>query len=565
MNTDDDEIEQTPVQAIAANEEQEDMIPTFFDPATWEKPDDELSDEEQDIAEIWKTVLAVDHVSRNDDFFKLGGNSLLAVSLIARVNESFGANLPIQSIFDGRGIASLAQRLRQGQESIPNAVPLERVDLTNGVGPTFPQIAMLMDATKISFNLCSAMWIEGAFDADAMRRCLTSLLERHDALRSRFQMSGTALKMVIGADAPDILRVVELPDEDPEATQRQVMEQLEAERCKPFDLNNGLPIRALLIRLSPLRHVFMVSVHHVASDEWSANVLKHDISRLYAAELDASLVKPDALPIRYGDYAVWQAKLHLTADYGRQFAHWQGELESLRAGAVFPPAVATAADTGYVTKYMKLELPSALEQTMAALSARYGYTNYVVMMAALQLALAEYSGFEQQIVWAPVTRRTRSELEGMMGMFTNLSLIITECRPDLSLTDFLAEVDRKVSLARNNSDVSTLTVAIRNPQLIPNRPMIGLNFIDLHNSSAWVFPDATVVPIPLQLQQEADVCALELSVRVVRGAMSMTMVYNTSQFDANGVTKIVAKFWSMIENFGSCPERTIGEALAKQA
>lgn len=541
-----------------------------FDPEASSTPDEAMSDDEQAIAEIWKTVLLVEQVSRDDDFFQLGGNSLLAVRMIARMNKTFGLNLPIQIIFEDRTIAAMALRVRE--QAKPEEVPLERVDLDNGVSPTYPQMAMLMEPNKTSFNLCSAMWIEGAFDTEAMRRSLAALLERHDALRASFRMVGPMPQMHIAATVPDILSVIDLSGQgQSEATgeaqaaeQRQVKALLDAEWSKPFDLNAGLPIRALLIRLSPQRHVFMLSVHHVVTDEWTTNILKNDITRFYAAELDATLAKPAPLPIRYGDYASWQAKLHTTEDYGRQFIYWTGELKSLRAGVTFPAPVATPLDAGCATRYLKLVPPAGLDQTMETLSARYGYTRYVVVMAALQLALAAYSGLEQQLVWTPVARRTRPELEEVAGMFSNLTVIIAECSPALSLGEFLALIDRKISQARNNSDVSALTAVMRNPRLMPMSPMIGLNYIDLPNQSAWAFQDATVVPVPFVLEQETDILALELTVRVVSGSVEMTMAYDTAKFDANGVDRIVATLWAMIENFESTPERCIADILPKQ-
>ncbi|QYF93460.1 amino acid adenylation domain-containing protein [Massilia sp. PAMC28688] len=530
-----------------------------FDPQAVATPPAFMSDDERTLAAIWKPILACERVGRDDDFFDLGGNSLLAVRMVARLNRAFGSELPAQIVFEHRTVAALAAHARAATgAALP---PLERVDLAQGVSPTYPQLAMLMDAHKTSFNLCHAMHIDGPLDENALRGSLRALLARHDALRSRFVMGEGGARMLIDPEAADILAVRVL-----EGGAGAVRAAVEAEWNQPFDLQQGLPIRALLLRVAPERHVFVLSVHHVVTDEWSANIIKSDLAALYRAALDPSLPEPAFLPIRFGDYASWQGKLHTTAQFGQHLAYWAGEFAQLRsAGGAYPAPVAAAEDEGCAMRFRQWTPPPQAQAALAGLGARHGCTPYVIYLAAMQLALAAYSGLEQQLVWTPVASRTRPELEESVGMYTNLTAILAQAGSGQRLDAFLQQVDAKVAQARRHSDVSALTALMQDPGLMPMRPMVGLNYIDLPNECCWQFEGTQVLPIPLQLEHEADLCALELTVRVVDGVAQLTVAYNTAQFNGAQVSRLGQSLWHAMDALWTRPADSVGELLVALA
>ncbi len=532
-----------------------------YDPQSAVVADENLSADERALAEIWKPILGLEHIGRDADFFHLGGNSLLAVRMISRLNRAFGSDLPAQIVFEERTLATLAARARTWSAA---ALPaLERVDLTQGVSPTYPQLAMLMDAQKTSFNLCNAMWIDGPLDENALRGSVRGLLARHDALRTRYAMSERGAQMLIDANAADVLTVREL---SLEASQADIKAAIDAEWNAPFDLRHGLPVRALLLRLAPGRHVFVLSVHHVATDEWSANIIKSDLASLYRAALDDSLAEPAFLPFRFGDYASWQGKLHGTEEFGAQLAYWAGEFAHLRAvGGAFPPPVAASADAGCATRFVQLPPPPASVEAMAGLAARHGCTPYVVYLAALQLALAAHSGLDDQMVWTPVAKRNPPELEESVGMYTNLTAILAYAGGEQRLDQFLLQVDGKVAQARKHGDVSALTALMQDPGLMPTRPMVGLNYIDLPNACGWAFEGTEVTPIALRLEHEADICALELTVRVDDGAALLTAAYNTAVFNGGQVAHIGAALWRAVDAMWRQPSNSVAQLRAELA
>src|SRR5262249_13622022 len=157
--------------------------------------------------------------------------------------------------------------------------------------------AMLRDASRPGFNMCSRMWIEGPLDEDALRRSLNGLVARHDGLRANFVFSPAGVRMHVRSTVPDILRVVVVEQDDSTPLETRIRTQLKQEFHLPFNLPEGPMVRALLLRISPQRHVLALSVHHLVCDVWSIDIISRDLAALYAAELDASRPRPEPLPI----------------------------------------------------------------------------------------------------------------------------------------------------------------------------------------------------------------------------------------------------------------------------
>jgi amino acid adenylation domain-containing protein len=516
---------------------------------------------EKALSVIWRDLLKVETIGRYDNFFDLGGHSLLATRMLARILDRFAARLSMAAVFRYPTIAQLAQALDSASSC---ALPeLTAVELTDGVKATFPQVALLMDPMRVGFNMCSAMWVHGRLDEAALRRGLDKLVQRQDALRSVFLMRDGAARMCVEAQPPEMLRVISIAAEGDESTQQRVLTEIDREWRTPFDLRAGPIARALLVRLSPLEHAFVFSVHHAVADAWSINLIKKELAQFYAAELDPTLPRPGALPVRYSSFAAWQDKLQGTEEYQRQTAYWRSEFADIVVDGNLPHVASEPpnSDLPPATKYLSIDVPAGIERQLRQFAARRGLTPYAVLMAAFHLALAGYSGLEQQVVWSPVVRRSRSELEESVGMYTNLAVIAARVRRELTLDEFLIQIGHKVLQAHTHCDVSALTPLLMDPTAMPALPMLGLNFIDLPNECDWELYGTTTDRIDLQAEDVTDVCALEVTLLFKRGSMTMTMGYNTSVFAPSGAAQIGATLWKAAAAFVSSPDSRVEDLL----
>jgi hypothetical protein len=195
----------------------------------------------------------------------------------------------------------------------------------------------------------------------------------------------------------------------------------------------------------------------------------------------------------------------------------------------FPLAPEFADRVGPLSKYVEFAPPMEWQQRLKGFSIRQGVTPYVVLAAALHLALAAYSGIEQQMVWTPISRRTQVELEQSVGLYTNLIAVAERVSGGLTVAEFLARIERKVLQAHANGDVSALAAVMKNPAVRPSLPVIGLNYIDSSfDGGEWKFAGTTVKPIEVNAEDVALVTALEVSVLAAPESMEITLGYDTA-------------------------------------
>jgi hypothetical protein len=320
----------------------------------------------------------------------------------------------------------------------------------------------------------------------------------------------------------------------------------------PFNLQEGPPVRALLLRISAEKHVFVLSVHHIVSDIWSIDLISRDLAALYAAERDGSRPKPQPLPIRYSDFLHWQRRLRETAELQRQIGYWAGEFADLAVKGTFPIRPETAAAPGAQARSVELELARDWQRGVLEFCAQKSVTPYILLVAALQMALSDYSSIEQQLVWTPISRRTQVELENSVGLYTNLMAIAERVRGDLTVAEFLTLVERKVLRAYANADVTALVAVMKNPALRPTLPLIGLNFLDASRvSGGWEFAGTTVTPI--EEDEVGLVTAIEVVVLAAPQSLRIIVNYDTAAFRAEDAMQIASKMARAAEALSGDP------------
>jgi hypothetical protein len=232
---------------------------------------------------------------------------------VSRVREALGVELPLRALFEAPTIAALAERVEtaRGTDAGPQApppVPLPRdgAPLPASFAQTRLWFIQQMDPASSAYNMSFPLRLSGALDARALRRALTAVVRRHEALRTTLEDRGGEVVQVIHPPAPADLLTVDLRGVGAEAREREAVRLAEAEARRPFDLARGPLLRTTLLRLGDEDAVTLFTLHHVVSDGWSMDLLVREVSALYAAELRGEFARLPDLPVQYADYAAWQ-------------------------------------------------------------------------------------------------------------------------------------------------------------------------------------------------------------------------------------------------------------------
>ncbi|MDR6499786.1 amino acid adenylation domain-containing protein [Burkholderia ambifaria] len=387
---------------------------------------------EAQLTAIWQEVLGKARISTTANFFELGGNSLSATKVVARIRRDLHAKLEIRSLFAHPTISSLAKRIADTQPiDYAPVTPLPaQAHYELSPAQTRLWVQDRLTAAQAGGPLPTSLLFEGVLDVDALVRAFRALSERHEILRTRFVLAGNqpVQQVLPPGEAAFAVEVVDLQDaEDRDA---QAMSIHASERLAPMDLATGPLFRVKLLRLSEVRHVCICTMHHIVSDGWSTEVLLDDLSKIYDAFVQRRDNPLPALPIQYKDYAGWLNRLLAGPDGKRMKEYWLTKLGGGLRALELPGDLEQPAAPSW--KSWQFELPAAETTALESLGKRHGATLFIALLSAIKALFYRRSGQEDIVVGTPVAGRELPELESQVGPYLNV----------LALRDRVAGDDR---------------------------------------------------------------------------------------------------------------------------
>ncbi|GAB0107625.1 non-ribosomal peptide synthetase [Nocardia sp. JMUB6875] len=418
---------------------------------------------EEIVAEVFAALLIPDNpdarVGADDDFFELGGNSLLAAQAAARIGSALGVRVPVHLLFDGATVAELARRLDADAGNTPTGPALGTLPRPDRVPLSFAQQRMWFlnrfDPNSAVDNMPLAVRLTGTLDVDAMRAAAADLVARHEVLRTVYpEVDGEGFQQVLPLDDPRALP--ELPVVDIEAA--DIVAAVAEVVGAGFDVTAAPPLRLRLLRLAPDEHVLVASIYHIAADGVSIGVLARDLVSAYAERMRGAAPQWAPLPVQYADYAVWQRESLGSEDdpdspLARQIAYWREALADLPDELVLPwdrPRPAVASYRGGTHAFR-------LDDEIYAAARRFAETRnttlFMVMHSALALLLARLSGTRDIAIGTPVAGRGEAELDDLIGMFVNTLVLRTDIDPAASFEDLVGRVRETDVRAFDHADV----------------------------------------------------------------------------------------------------------------
>ena len=335
----------------------------------YEEPQGEL---ESALAQIWSELLGVERVGRQDHFFELGGHSLLAVQLMARVRQRLGLEVSLQRLFAQPVLQQFAQLVSQAQRSeLPPLQGMERPaaccrcpSRSSGCGSS--RSWMRRPARPIT-SRCG-LRLRGRLDQPALQRALDRIVERHEVLRTHFELlegeAGAAhCRCECGLSSCGQHDLRGEPDRE-----EQVRYWSQQEADAEFDLQHGPLIRGRLLQLAEQEHVLLVTMHHIVSDGWSLGIFTRELSALYRAFSQGEADPLAPLSIQYADYALWQRQW-LSEPLQQQLMYWKQELQGAPALISLPTDHARPAVQDYAGERIEIELDEQLSAAAACVVA----------------------------------------------------------------------------------------------------------------------------------------------------------------------------------------------------
>ncbi|MFD0586356.1 condensation domain-containing protein [Dactylosporangium darangshiense] len=378
------------------------------------------------LAGIWAELLHLDQVGVTDNFFDLGGHSLLATQAIARL----GIDLPLAALFDHPTIKDLAHTI-DTTTNTNTLAPITPTDRSQPLPLSYAQQRLWflaqLDPDSTEYHFLVRIPLPAPVDVSALNAALSTIVERHEVLRTRFV-----------ADADGVPRQVIDP---PTAIALSTVDISGArdETRVPFVLADGPLLRAALVRVADDQHVLALCMHHAIFDQWSTRLFERELATLYAAYRDGRPDPLPPLPIQYADYAAWQRAWFAGPVRQAQLDYWLGRLAS-------PPVLELPTDRPRArvrsTAGAILDFTVAAETAAALrdLSRRHATTMFMTVLAAYAVLLHRHTGQGDLLVGTPIANRNQAGTDDLIGFFIN-NLVL---RIDLSDDPTVGELLRRV-------------------------------------------------------------------------------------------------------------------------
>lgn len=415
-----------------------------------------------------------------------------------------------------------------------------------------------MEPGNAIYNILTTIRFHGLLDVAALEQSLNQILRRHESLRTTFTAVAGEPYQEINDVSVLPLPVSDLTHLDAAARETTVQQLIQEEAERPFNLSQDLLIRARLLRLAPEEHIFIVTMHHIASDGWSIIVFGQELARHYAANRRHGAVEFEPLPIQYADYAVWQQNWLESDKLTTQLAYWKQQLSGDLTTLDLPTDYNRPPIRTFRGECQISVLSDDLSEAISALLRQEDATLFMALLAAFKLLLHRYSHQEDIIIGSPIAGRNRPELENLIGIFLNTLVLRTDISGNPTFRELLRRV-RQVSLdAFANQDVpfEKLLEELQVERDSSRTPIFQvffnmLNYTDAPVEMADIRAEFITNP---EMGSKFD---LTLYVHEVDNRIHLTLVYNADLFSAARMKSMLAQYESVLQQVVANPDRPV--------
>ncbi len=390
------------------------------------------TEEENQLINIWAEILNVDagKISRSDNFFTIGGHSLKATLLSAKIHKEFGVELPLREIFANSTIEQQVIQIESSKKnkfrSIPRADIKEHYTLSSAQKRLF--LLQQMDTESIAYNMPSTIPISHQISKDEVEDIFKQLIRRHELFRTSFTIKEGEPVQIIHNEVELIIEEHSLKEN----------ERISSQFTKPFDLSKAPLLRVAIIQNAADERFMHIDMHHIISDGVSHQILENEFNDLLSGN------KLKDLKVRYIDYSEWQ-----NSDLQKQknkklenywLSKFKGEIPLLNLPIDYPRPAIQSHEGANVNFLLSKEETYKIKE----LSQKQGLTLYMTLLAVFKMLLSKLSGQNTIIVGSPVAGREHVDLDGVVGMFVNTVAQKTDVNLDETIEEYLERLKQEV-------------------------------------------------------------------------------------------------------------------------
>ncbi|MFL6248597.1 MAG: amino acid adenylation domain-containing protein, partial [Thermoanaerobaculia bacterium] len=510
------------------------------------------------VASIWQQVLAIDTVGVDDNFFDLGGHSLMMARVLARLRTQVSPNISIGDLFRHPKAGALAAHLESLAGGSVSA-PLVRQTRPERIPLSYAQMRLWLlhrvEGPSATYNIVGTLRLDGDIDTAALEAAFGDVMARHEALRTLFpDVDGVPYQKILSADEARPRLIVE------EVTEDALPTRIAEAAATRIDLTSDLPLRTWLFRTAPRSHVLVLVFHHIVSDGWSMGPLLRDLAQAYAARRTGTAPNFAALPIQYADYTLWQRSLlgeenDPDSIIAKQLDFWTAALQGAPAELALPvdhprPAVPTYRGAG-----VPLQLDAQLHRKLLDLCATSNATLFMVLQAAFAALLSRLGAGDDLPIGTVVAGRDDAATEELVGFFVRTLALRVDVSGHPTLRELVERVKAFDVEAFGNQDVpfERVVEALEPARSLSRHPLFQVMLV-VNNmpQTELTLDELTVRPEPFR----ADVAKFDLTLTLSEqdAGIAGELEFSLDLFERETAAAIATWFLRLIEAAAMQPD-----------
>ena len=539
---------------------------------------------EKGLADIWQEVLGGPQPRRHANFFALGGNSLLAAQVVARILDVFDVEVPLSVLFECPTFSALAARVGELSASQDKAEPAVGGRGLSGSSDGGMQASLVslpsvsrQGRMPLSFSqqrlwfleqvhpgssmnhISMSVRIQGSVNSEALKRSVQEMICRHEILRTCFGSERGEGFAEVSREMVFTMGLHHLQALNQAEQEVEVRQLLQAETGHPFDLEHGPLFRVALLTLDLDQHVLGLTFHRLVADGWSLRVFCKEVALLYEGHCAAQDARLPTLTVQYADYANWQrTRLHQgQRELLREY--WIGQLSGARPPVELPADRPRPRPRTFEGGVRSQSLSPSLVNALEIFCQQQGVTTFMVLYAVFVTWLNRYTQEPDVVVGSVVAGRRRVELEDVIGYCVNTVALRSILSDGLTAQDLLKQVRRMVTDAYDHQDLPFEEViealSLRREGTLS--PLFNVMIVGEDDPlSAFAIRDLEVTHLPWEpTASEFDLVLLV--VNKVHG-VELVLLYDSTIFDQSTIGRMLGQIETLLGNFVKSPESRLG-------
>ncbi len=506
---------------------------------------------------IWSELLKITTIGIYDNFFSLGGHSLLAMQMLTRIRNKFHIELALKILFENPTIAMLSLQLNNHdhhKSTKYSTLDIKRHDRNHQSPLSFAQQRLWfmhqLATEQAIYNMPAAFYLKGKLDKTALIRALQAIVDRHEILRTRIllQANKDAYQSVLKHAHFEITQV-DLSQESRQKRKQKLQKIIKAEARRKFDLSLGPLIRSQLITLALDEYVFLITMHHIVSDGWSLNIFMKELRECYQAYKNNITINLPVLNIQYADFSFWQKEWLKDDVIEKQLAYWKNHLQHAPDILQLPTDRARPKVETYHGAHTRSLISKIKIRNLEQLAEKKNSTLFMLLFAAFQVLMHRYTAQEQIVVGTPIANRHYPEVENLIGFFSNILAIKTECNNNNNFDVILENVRQTILEAYEHQDLpfEKLVSHLNVTRNLSHHPIFQVIFLVQYLKDQMCVELEGLESHNISVNHRLSKVDLEVTITEEKEGWYIDIEYATALFDKSTIQRLIAHYKKLLK------------------